>query len=756
MAFDSLSEKLQNVFKNLRSKGRLTEDDVKAALKEVKMALLEADVNFKVVKQFVKDVQERAIGQDVMNGLNPGQMVIKIVNEEMVKLMGSETTEIKLQPGKALTVIMMEGLQGAGKTTTAAKLAGKFKLKGKKVLLTACDIYRPGAIEQLQINGEKQGVEVFSMGDKIKPVNIAKAAIEHAAKNEFNIVILDTAGRLHIDDDMMAELQEIKENVTVHQTVLVVDAMTGQDAVNVAKMFDEKVGIDGVILTKLDGDTRGGAALSIRAVTGKPILYVGMGEKLSDLEQFYPDRMASRILGMGDVLTLIEKAQADIDEEQAKRIEQKMRKNEFDFEMYLESMSQMKKMGGLSSILGMMPGLGMGMGKGKMPEIDQEAAEKSMARTEAIIYSMTPEERRNPSLMNPSRKNRIAKGAGVDIAEVNRLVKQFEQMKKMIIFALIMAISVATPIQAMAESVTQSDVEMQPSEQNIEQIIDEITSEPHPINSDAIQNVKEYIIQYWGDLGYDEIECQKFEYNDENNENAIRRSSQADVFLAPTAENATIDGTGENIIVTKKSSTDMTKNLIISAHYDSAEDSVGANDNGSGVAAVLELARILKDTEMPYNVKFILFSGEEKYMLGSRWYVGNLSEDERKQIIGVINIDTIAEKSDLGYMAMIEGNKRPDDIEYDDEGLKKLAELNKNSMSDLFTSSDRFYLTMATNSDHYPFALVDIPAVSIVQDWQDGLNVNDSSDVKENMDMQRIVEVIEKVTEVLSEIPSNN
>jgi len=429
MAFDSLSEKLQNVFKNLRSKGRLTEDDVKAALKEVKMALLEADVNFKVVKQFVKDVQERAIGQDVMNGLNPGQMVIKIVNEEMVRLMGSETTEIQLQPGKALTVIMMTGLQGAGKTTTAAKLAGKFKLKGKKILLAACDVYRPGAIEQLQINGRKQGVEVFSMGDKVKPLNIAKAAMEHALKNEYNILILDTAGRLHIDEDMMAELQEMKEQLTVHQTVLVVDSMTGQDAVNVAKTFDEKVGIDGVILTKLDGDTRGGAALSIRAVTGKPILYVGMGEKLSDLEQFYPDRMASRILGMGDVLTLIEKAQADIDEEQAKKIEQKMRKNEFDFEMYLESMSQMKKMGGLSSILGMMPGLGMG--KGKMPEIDQEAAEKNMARTEAIIYSMTPEERRNPSLMNPSRKNRIAKGAGVDIAEVNRLVKQFEQMRKM-------------------------------------------------------------------------------------------------------------------------------------------------------------------------------------------------------------------------------------------------------------------------------------------------------------------------------------
>ena len=320
MAFDSLSEKLQNVFKNLRSKGRLTEDDVKAALKEVKMALLEADVNFKVVKQFVKDVQERAIGQDVMNGLNPGQMVIKIVNEELINLMGCEGAEIQFQPGKSITVIMMCGLQGAGKTTTTAKLAGKFKQKGKKVLLTACDIYRPAAIEQLQINGEKQGVEVFSMGDKNKPVNIAKAAIEHAVKNEFNIVILDTAGRLHIDEDMMAELQEIKENVTVHQTVLVVDSMTGQDAVNVAKTFDEKVGIDGLVLTKLDGDTRGGAALSIRAVTGKPILYVGMGEKLSDLEQFYPDRMASRILGMGDVLTLIEKAQTEIDEEKAKKL----------------------------------------------------------------------------------------------------------------------------------------------------------------------------------------------------------------------------------------------------------------------------------------------------------------------------------------------------------------------------------------------------------------------------------------------------
>ena len=429
MAFDSLTEKLQNVFKNLRSKGRLTEDDVKEALKEIKRALLAADVNFKVVKDFIKSVQERAIGQDVMNGLNPGQMVIKIVNEELINLMGSETTEIKLQPGKAITVIMMAGLQGAGKTTTTAKLAGKFKLKGKKPLLVACDVYRPAAIKQLQVNGEKQGVEVFSMGENHKPANIAKAAIEHAQKNGNDLVILDTAGRLHIDEDMMAELIQIKENVTVHQTVLVVDAMTGQDAVNVAKTFDERIGIDGVILTKLDGDTRGGAALSIRAVTGKPIFYAGMGEKLSDLEQFYPDRMASRILGMGDVLTLIEKAQEDFDEERAKKIEQKMRKNEFDFEMYLESMSQMKKMGGLSSILGMMPGLGMGAGK--MPDIDEAAAEKSLSRTEAIIYSMTPEERQNPSLLNPSRKRRIAVGAGVDIAEVNRLVKQFEQMKKM-------------------------------------------------------------------------------------------------------------------------------------------------------------------------------------------------------------------------------------------------------------------------------------------------------------------------------------
>ena len=427
MAFDGLSEKLQNVFKNLRSKGRLTEEDVKVALKEVKMALLEADVNFKVVKQFTKTVQERAIGSDVMNGLNPGQMVIKIVNEEMTALMGSETTEIALRPGKEITVIMMAGLQGAGKTTTTAKLAGKFKQKGKKPLLVACDVYRPAAIEQLQINGEKQGVEVFSMGDKNSPVDIAKAAIEHAHKNDFNLVILDTAGRLHVDEDMMAELVSIKEQVDVAQTILVVDAMTGQDAVNVAKTFDDTIGIDGVILTKLDGDTRGGAALSIRAVTGKPILYVGMGEKLSDLEQFYPDRMASRILGMGDVLTLIEKAEAEIDADKAKEMEQRIRKAEFSFDDYLESMNQMKKMGGLGGILGMMPGVNAS----QLSEIENAMDEKKMARIEAIIYSMTPQERANPNVLNPSRKKRIANGAGVDIAEVNRLVKQFEQARKM-------------------------------------------------------------------------------------------------------------------------------------------------------------------------------------------------------------------------------------------------------------------------------------------------------------------------------------
>ncbi len=427
MAFESLTEKLQNVFKNLRSKGRLTEADVKTALREVKMALLEADVNFKVVKQFIKSVQERAVGQDVMNGLNPGQMVIKIVNEEMVSLMGDETTEIPMKQGREITVWMMVGLQGAGKTTTAAKLAGKMKSKGKKPLLVACDVYRPAAIKQLQVNGEKVGVPVFTMGDNQNPVNIAKAAVEHARKEGMNLVFLDTAGRLQIDESMMDELVNIKEAVNVDQTILVVDAMTGQDAVNVAGSFNDKIGVDGVILTKLDGDTRGGAALSIRAVTGKPILYVGMGEKLSDLEQFYPDRMASRILGMGDILSLIEKVEASIDEEKAREMEKKFKKAEFGFDDYLESMNQMKNMGGISSVLNMLPGLG----GSKMKDIEGMIDEKDLARKEAMILSMTPQERANPSILNISRKQRIAKGAGVDISEVNRLVKQFEQTKKM-------------------------------------------------------------------------------------------------------------------------------------------------------------------------------------------------------------------------------------------------------------------------------------------------------------------------------------
>lgn len=425
MAFESLTEKLQNVFKNLKSKGRLTESDVKAACKEVKMALLEADVNFKVVKQFIRTVEERAVGADVLNGLNPGQMVIKIVNEELISLMGSEGAEIQFQPGKSITVIMMCGLQGAGKTTTTAKLAGKLKLKGKKSLLVACDVYRPAAIKQLEVNGEKQGVDVFSMGENHKPVDIAKAAMEHAVKNGHNVVILDTAGRLHIDEDMMAELEEIKQKVTVHQTILVVDVMTGQDAVNVAKEFDEKVGIDGVILTKVDGDSRGGAALSVKAVTGKPILYAGMGEKLSDLEQFYPDRMANRILGMGDVLSLIEKAQQsiDIDADREKEMAARVKKGRMDFNDYLESMKQMRNMGGMGSILSM-----MGM---NTAQLESAVDEKELARTEAIVLSMTPAERMNPKLLNPSRKYRIAKGAGVDISVVNRFIKQFEQSQKM-------------------------------------------------------------------------------------------------------------------------------------------------------------------------------------------------------------------------------------------------------------------------------------------------------------------------------------
>jgi signal recognition particle subunit SRP54 len=427
MAFESLTEKLQNVFKGLRSKGVLTEDDVKTALKEVKMALLEADVSFKVVKQFIGSVQERAVGEGVLTGLNPGQMVIKIVNEEMISLMGSETTEIKFQPVNEITVLMMCGLQGAGKTTTAAKLAGKIKMKGRKPLLVAGDVYRPAAIDQLHINADKQGVDFFSMGSDISPVEIAKASIDYAKKNNNNVVIIDTAGRLQIDEAMMKELVDIKEAVTVHQTLLVVDAMTGQDAVNVASQFNEKVGIDGIILSKMDGDSRGGAALSTKAVTGKPILYVGMGEKLSDLEQFYPDRMASRILGMGDVLSLIDKAVeagAEMDAEKEKEMAQKMKKGKLDFEMYLESMKQMRNMGGLGAIMGMLPGMG------KISD-DQLPDEKELARLEAIVLSMTPEERKNPKLMSPQRKYRIAKGSGNDIAAVNRFIKQFEQMNKM-------------------------------------------------------------------------------------------------------------------------------------------------------------------------------------------------------------------------------------------------------------------------------------------------------------------------------------
>ena len=424
MAFESLTDKLQNIFKNLRSKGRLTESDVKEAMKEVKRALLEADVNFRVVKSFIKTVTDRAVGQDVLTGLNPGQMVIKIVKEEMESLMGSETTELVINPGNEITIFLLAGLQGAGKTTTAAKIAGQLKKKGKKPLLVACDVYRPAAIKQLEINGAKQGVPVFSMGDKNDPVDIAKASVEYARENGNNIVILDTAGRLHIDESMMEELQNIKENLDVTQTVLVVDAMTGQDAVNVAKTFEEKVGIDGVILTKLDGDTRGGAALSIRAVTGKPILYIGMGEKLEDLQQFYPDRMTSRILGMGDVLTLIEKAQNAVDEESAKELEKKIRKAEFGFDDFLTQMQQIKSMGGIADLISMIPGVGSQM---KDVEIDESA----MGHVEAIIYSMTPQERSNPNLLNTSRKQRIAKGAGVSIQEVNKLCKQFEQTRKM-------------------------------------------------------------------------------------------------------------------------------------------------------------------------------------------------------------------------------------------------------------------------------------------------------------------------------------
>ena len=427
MIFEGLSDKLQNTFSKLRSKGKLTEKDVKDAMREVKLALLEADVNFKVVKDFIKKVQERCVGQEVMKSLTPGQHVIKIVNEELTTLMGDVQSKIMIA-SKPPTVIMMVGLQGAGKTTTAGKLGGYFKKKGKKPLLVACDVYRPAAIKQLQVVGEKLDIPVFAMGDKENPVNIAKAGLSHAQKNGNDMVIIDTAGRLHVDEVLMEELKNIKSEVKPHEILLTVDAMTGQDAVNVAESFNEALGIDGVVLTKLDGDTRGGAALSIRAVTKKPIKFIGMGEKLEDLEPFHPDRMASRILGMGDVLSLIEKAQEAVDIEKAKELEKKMRKQEFDFEDLLDQFEQLKKMGSMDKLLGMMPG--MANMKNQIGDVDLQN-NKDMKRSMAIIQSMTVEERRNPSILNASRKKRIAKGSGTSVQEVNRLIKQLNEMKKM-------------------------------------------------------------------------------------------------------------------------------------------------------------------------------------------------------------------------------------------------------------------------------------------------------------------------------------
>ncbi len=426
MIFEGLSDKLQGALSKLKSKGKLTEQDVKTAMREVKLALLEADVNFKVVKDFVKTVQERCVGQEVMESLTPAQHVIKIVNEELTSLMGDVQSKIMISP-KPPTVIMMVGLQGAGKTTTSGKLGGYFKKQGKKPLLIAGDIYRPAAIKQLQVVGEKLDIPVFNMGDKESPVNIAKAGLSHAIKNNHDLVIIDTAGRLHIDEALMDELKSIKVEVKPHEILLVVDSMTGQDAVNVSESFNEALGIDGVVLTKLDGDTRGGAALSIRAVTQKPIKFIGMGEKLDDLEPFHPDRMASRILGMGDVLSLIEKAQENLDLEKAKELEQKIKKQEFDFEDLLQQMEQIQNMGPLDKVLGMIPG--MGNIKDQLGDVDLNG--KEMKRSRAIIQSMTPDERRDPSLLNASRKKRIAKGSGTSVQDVNRMIKQLNEMKKM-------------------------------------------------------------------------------------------------------------------------------------------------------------------------------------------------------------------------------------------------------------------------------------------------------------------------------------
>lgn len=424
MAFEGLSSKLQEIFKNLRSKGKLDEKDIKLAMREVKLALLEADVNFKIVKDFINKVSEKAVGQEVLESLTPGQQVIKIVNDELVNLMGSTQSKLTFS-SKPPTIYMMVGLQGAGKTTTTGKLAGQLRKEGKKPLLVACDIYRPAAIKQLEVVGKTYNIPVFSMGDKVNPVDIAKASIAKANEDKNDVVIIDTAGRLHIDDTLMDELKNIKEAVKPQEILLLVDAMTGQDAITVAQTFNEKLGIDGIILTKLDGDARGGAALSVRAITSKPIKYIAVGEKMEDLEPFYPDRMASRILGMGDVLSLIEKAQLSIDEKKALELERKMRSQEFTLDDFLDQMSQVKKMGSIKDLIGMIPG----MSQINLSEVEIE--DKAMEHIEAIIQSMTKAERQNPSILNGSRKKRISLGCGRNIQEINRLLKQFEEMKKM-------------------------------------------------------------------------------------------------------------------------------------------------------------------------------------------------------------------------------------------------------------------------------------------------------------------------------------
>lgn len=428
MAFEGLASKLQETIKKLKGKGKLSEKDIKEAMREVKLALLEADVNFKVVKNFINRVSEKCMGNEVLESLTPGQQVIKIVNDELTSLMGVSESKINYSDN-GITIVMLVGLQGAGKTTMAGKLALQFRKKNKKPLLVACDIYRPAAIKQLEVVGKQIDVPVFSMGDKTNPVDIAKASIEHARSNGLNVVIVDTAGRLHIDEELMEELAGIKSEVKPNEILLLVDAMTGQDAVNVAETFNSKLDISGVILSKLDGDTRGGAALSIREITNKPIKFIGVGEKMSDLETFYPDRMASRILGMGDVLSLIEKAQAAIDEKSAKELGEKMLSQEFNFEDYLESMAQMKKLGPLNKLLEMMPGVNTK----ELQGVDLSQGEKEMKKVEAIIQSMTLKERRNPNLVSssPSRKKRIAQGSGTSVQDINRVLKQFEMMKKM-------------------------------------------------------------------------------------------------------------------------------------------------------------------------------------------------------------------------------------------------------------------------------------------------------------------------------------